>query len=181
MAALAYSLVGGDAEGLFEIDAQSGELFYTGAGEDFEAGATRFDLTIRASDGALSADAAVSVNVTDAPEPTDDRAAATDLGDITDLALPQFPRGTLDAAADAVAWYRFELTEAKNVGLGLRELSADADLVLEDAEGNVVAPGQPGRHGQRVALGDAAGRHLLCASGGAGGGFQRLHVPLRRW
>ena len=141
VAALAYSLVGGDAGGLFEIDAQSGELFYTGAGEDFEAGATRFDLTIRASDGALSADAAVSVNVTDAPEPTDDRAAATDLGDITDLALPQFPRGTLDAAADAVAWYRFELTEAKNVGLGLRELSADADLILEDAEGNVVHRG----------------------------------------
>ena len=140
-AALAYSLVGGDAGGLFEIDAQSGELFYTGAGEDFEAGATRFDLTIRASDGALSADAAVSVNVTDVPEPTDDRAAATDLGDITDLALPQFPRGTLDAAADAVAWYRFELTEAKNVGLGLRELSADADLILEDAEGNVVHRG----------------------------------------
>ena len=140
-AALAYSLIGGDAGGLFEIDAQSGELFYTGAGEDFESGATRFNLTIRASDGALSADAAVSVNVTDAPEPTDDRAAATDLGDITDLALPQFSRGTLDAAADAVAWYRFELTEAKNVGLGLRQLSADADLILEDAEGNVVHRG----------------------------------------
>ena len=65
-----YSIVGGNASGLFEIDAASGELFYVGAGEDYEAGTVQFDLTIRASDGALSADAAVSVAIADVPEQT---------------------------------------------------------------------------------------------------------------
>ena len=65
-----YSIVGGNESGSFEIDAASGELFYVGAGEDYEAGAAQFDLTIRASDGTLTADAAVSVAITDVPEQT---------------------------------------------------------------------------------------------------------------
>ena len=69
-APVGYGIVGGNESGSFEIDAASGELFYVGTGEDYEAGAAQFDLTVRASDGALSADAAVSVAVTDAPEQT---------------------------------------------------------------------------------------------------------------
>ena len=53
-AALSYSLEGGNGSGLFEIGAASGELFYTGTGEDYESGATSFELTVRASDGELS-------------------------------------------------------------------------------------------------------------------------------
>ena len=67
-AALSYSIEGGNAAGLFEIDAASGELFYTGAGEDFEAGTGPFELTVRASDGNLSMDTAVTVSVTDVQE-----------------------------------------------------------------------------------------------------------------
>ena len=67
-ASVVYSIVGGNESGSFEIDAASGELFYVGAGEDYEAGAGRFDLTIRASDGDLSTDASVSVVITDVPE-----------------------------------------------------------------------------------------------------------------
>ena len=63
------------------------------------------------------------------------RAAATDFGDITDVSSPLFPRGTLDVTADAVNYYRFTLTEAKQVGLALRGQDADADLVLEDEHG----------------------------------------------
>ena len=63
--ALSYSLEGGNASGLFEIDAASGELFYVGAGEDFEAGTAPFDLTVRASDGNLFTDTSVTVGVTD--------------------------------------------------------------------------------------------------------------------
>ena len=66
------------------------------------------------------------------------RAAAEDLGDITELAAARFPLGTLDGGADGVGWYRFTLSEARAVGLGLRRQDADADLVLEDAEGNVL-------------------------------------------
>ena len=54
-ASVGYGIVGGNESGSFEIDAASGELFYVGTGEDYEAGAAQFDLTIRASDGALSA------------------------------------------------------------------------------------------------------------------------------
>ena len=71
-------------------------------------------------------------------EPGPARAAAEDLGDITELAAPRFPLGTLDGGGDAVAWYRFTLSEAREVALGLRRQDADADLVLEDAAGNVL-------------------------------------------
>ena len=70
------------------------------------------------------------------PEPA--RAAAEDLGDITELAAARFPRGTLDGGAGAVNYYSFTLSEARAVALGLRRQDADADLVLEDAEGNVL-------------------------------------------
>ena len=67
-ATLAYSLVGGNASGLFEIDAASGELFYKGSGEDFESATNSFSLTVRASDGSLHADTTVAVTVTDVAE-----------------------------------------------------------------------------------------------------------------
>ena len=67
-----YSIAGGNAAGLFEIDAASGELFYVGAGEDYETGSTRFELTVRASDGDQTTDTSVTVNVTDVDEPAED-------------------------------------------------------------------------------------------------------------
>ena len=67
-AAVEYSLVGGNEAGLFEVDGQTGELFYTGGGEDYESGATQFDLSVRASDGTLSADTSVTVDITDEQE-----------------------------------------------------------------------------------------------------------------
>ena len=66
------------------------------------------------------------------------RADATELGDITGLAGPAFPTGRLDGGADAVDYFRFTLTEAKQIGLGLRQQDTNADLLLEDAEGNVL-------------------------------------------
>ena len=70
------------------------------------------------------------------PEPV--RAAAEDLGDLTELASARFPRGTLDGGVGAVNYYSFTLSEARAVALGLRRQDADADLVLEDADGNVL-------------------------------------------
>ena len=141
-AALSYSIEGGNEAGLFEIDAGSGELFYVGAGEDFEAGTGPFELTVRANDGDLSVDATVTVSVTDVEEAPADadsvRAGATDLGDITDLEGPRFRREGLDGSDDAIDYYRFTLTEAREVGLGLRRQDADADLFIEDANGNML-------------------------------------------
>ena len=69
------------------------------------------------------------------------RAGATDLGDITDLNGPRFPDASLDGAGDRVDYFKFTLSEAKRVGLGLRQQDADADLFLEDADGNVLYSG----------------------------------------
>ena len=265
-AALTYSIVGGNAAGLFEIDAATGALSYTGTGEDHESGTTSYELTVRANDGSLHGDAAVTVTVTDVDEggseteagddhpagvdttgtvavdgsvageidhasdrdwfavefvaghtytidlrgsrtndgtlydpflrgvydasgnvigsttnnnggeganshlvftatesgtyyiaasasgshlgtyelevrgtSTDDvRTGATDLGDITNLQGPRFPLNTMDGDGDRIDYYRFTLTEAKEVALGLRQQDANADLFLEDAEGNVL-------------------------------------------
>ena len=71
--------------------------------------------------------------------PTDDtRAGAADLGDITDLDRVVFPRNVMDGEADRVDYYRFTPTETKTVKLALRQLDANADLFLEDAEGSVL-------------------------------------------
>ena len=78
------------------------------------------------------------LEVTDKSAADDTRAGATDLGDITELVGPRFPLGTVDADADGVDYYRFTLTEAKKVGLGLRRQDANADLFLEDADGTVL-------------------------------------------
>ena len=66
---VSYGIEGGNESGRFEIDAASGELFYVGAGEDYETGSTRFELTVRASDGDETTDTNVTVNVTDVDEP----------------------------------------------------------------------------------------------------------------
>ena len=74
-----YSIEGGNAAGLFEIDAASGELFYTGGGEDYETGCdVSFELTVRASDGDRTTDTAVTVNVTDVDEPVEDNPPVTE-------------------------------------------------------------------------------------------------------
>ncbi len=79
------------------------------------------------------------VSVPDAGVNADDtRTGATDFGDITSLTGPRFPRGTLDGDGDQVDYYRFTLTEAKRVDLGLRQQDADADMFLEDSDGNEI-------------------------------------------
>ena len=118
---------------------QSGTYYVRASGDRDETGS----YTLRVSDvtpGSVEEPPPVEPPAeTVAPEePAPARAAAEDLGDITELAAARFPPGTLDGGADGVAWYRFTLSEAREVGLGLRRQDADADLVLEDAAGNVL-------------------------------------------
>ena len=61
-----------------------------------------------------------------------------DLGDLTDVVGANQQTGSLDGAADAVVYWRFTLTAEKSVDLGLREQDANADLILEDIDGNVL-------------------------------------------
>ena len=74
----------------------------------------------------------------DTPTTDETRDGARDLGDITDLVRPRFPKASLDGNVDRIDYFKFTLTEAKRVGLGLRRQDADADLYLEDAHGNVL-------------------------------------------
>ena len=70
-----YSLASGDSS-RFSVGLGSGEVAYVGPGEDFEAGPTRFELTVAASDvhqGQASVHVVVTVtDVAEAPEAVDD-------------------------------------------------------------------------------------------------------------
>ncbi len=75
-AELRYVLDGGDRE-RFRVGRADGSVGYIGEGEDFEADAPRFELTVTALDGEHGAQVAVLVRVVDAPErpeAADDRA-----------------------------------------------------------------------------------------------------------
>ena len=79
-----------------------------------------------------------TVRVTEWVDTDAERAGATDLGDITDLSGARVPNASLDGDGDRIDYFKFTLTEAKKVNFGLRQQDADADLFLEDAEGNVL-------------------------------------------
>ena len=82
-----------------------------------------------------------TVRVTEWVDTDAERGGAADLGDIAELAGPQFPAASLDGSSDSVDYWRFTLSEARRVGVGLRQQDANADLFLEDAEGNVLYSG----------------------------------------
>ena len=96
---MTYSIEGGNAAALFEIDAASGEVFYTGGGEDYETGSTSFELTVRASDGDQTTDTTVTVNVTDVAEaPAFGQAGyAFELEENTDGSTDRISLGTISA------------------------------------------------------------------------------------
>ena len=84
---------------------------------------------------------------------------SVELGDITALAKPQFPRGEVAVVGDTVS-YAFTLSAPRQVGLGVRQQAQDADLVVVDASGTVLgrsAAAGSGNEWLRVALG--AGRY----------------------
>ena len=68
---LAYALSEGAGDpARFAVDATSGSVTYSGPGEDFEAGPTRYALTVAVSDpGGAAATAAVTVTVVNVDEP----------------------------------------------------------------------------------------------------------------
>ena len=120
--------------------------------------------------GVASASSATAVVVTPPPIPDDDELpddadsvylGAEDLGDISDQDQPQFPDYALDGDGDRVDYVRFTLTAAKKVSLGLRQLDADADLILGRRRRH--GAGREPRDGRRqgVAELDAPGRGVL--------------------
>ena len=117
--AVRYTLVGGNESELFAIDEASGELFYVGSGEDHEGGSGPYELTVRASDGTHTVDAAVTVTVTDAPEVPAFAAssyafALVENADGNTTRVPLGTVGAVDPDGDAV---RYRLVGGNESGL----------------------------------------------------------------
>ena len=115
---LHYSIVGGNESGLFEIDAESGELFYVGSGEDHEGGDGPYTLTVRAAAGTHTVDAVVTVTVGDEPEAPAFEAAsyAFVLAENADGRTERVPLGTVTATdpdSDAVRYAIVEGNESE--------------------------------------------------------------------
>ena len=65
---------------------------------------------------------------------------ATDLGEIAAV-TKRFHHDTVDGGDDSVDYYRFTLSEAREVGIGLRRLDHNADVSIEDDAGTVLHRG----------------------------------------
>ena len=68
---ITYSIVDGNDDGLFAIDAATGAITYVGAGENFESETTSHELTVQANDADDGVRARVAVNVEDVNEGAD--------------------------------------------------------------------------------------------------------------
>ena len=80
------------------------------------------------------------------------RAAAVNLRDITYFPRAQTVSATLDGASGSVHYYRFRVGLSMVVDLRLHSQDADGDLMLEDADGVVVAEARtPGTANERIA------------------------------
>ena len=120
-ATLTYSIVGGNDAGLFEVDAGTGALSYKGTGEDYESGTTSYALTVRASDGSLHADVAVTVSVTDA-DPEDLRADVHTTGTVT--VGGSAVTGEIETEGD-MDWFQVELEAGKGYYISMESTGDD--------------------------------------------------------
>ena len=162
---MTYSIEGGNAAGLFEIDAASGELFYTGGGEDYETGSTSFELTVRASDGDQTTDTTATVSVTDVDEPVevDPPVAEPDQSTpqtVSEPAGEDFSAGASTSGRVAVGdtatgnvgsngdrdWFAVELVAGRTYVIDLRGSPTDDGTLsdpylggIHDSDGNLIA------------------------------------------
>ena len=108
--------MGNNDAGLFEIDANTGELYYKGSGEYYESGTTSSDLTVRASDGSQTADTTVTVNVTDVDEAVAVDRPAEEVGQSTPRTVSEPDGG--GSSADTTTGGRVALGETATGNIG---------------------------------------------------------------
>ena len=136
-----------------------------------------FTHTVASSDEDYDGLSARSVTVTvadDDPQPGPTREGAADLGDITDLGTAILPEYTIDGVDDPVHYFRFTLTEPRQVNLALRQLDYDADLALEDKEGNQFSASTKSGTSTESLRPGASGGGLPHQSGRTRGGRKQL-------
>ena len=142
--AVRYSLLGGNDSSLFAINETSGELFYVGAGEDFEGGVTSYELTVRASDAAHTVDTTVTVTVTDAAEAPafGEESYAFELAENVDGRVNRLSLGTVTATDPDSDTVRYSLLGGNDSSLfAIEETSGELFYVGagEDFEGGVTS------------------------------------------
>ena len=154
-----YSIVSGDPDGLFDIDAATGALSYVGAGEDYESGTTSHELTVRAIGGALHSDVVVTVNVTDVADEEEyvslQQGTSVSESDGYDLwasvsttgvvAVGGEASGRIESAGDR-DWFAVELEAGKTYRIDLEGSSTDAGTLwnpylrgVYDADGDLIS------------------------------------------
>ena len=167
-----YSLLGGNDSDLFAIGETSGELYYVGAGEDYESGVTSYELTVRASDAAHTVDTTVTVTVTDAADAPAFREVsyAFALSENTDGRVNRLSLGTVTATDPDGDTVRYRLAGGNESELfAIGETSGELYYVGpgEDYESGVTSyeltvRASDGTHASdttvTVALGDVRGR-----------------------
>ena len=170
--AVRYSLVGGNDSSLFAIGETSGELYYVGAGEDYESGVTSYELTVRASDAAHTVDTTVTVTVTDAVEAPAfaEESYAFELAENVDGRVNRLSLGAVTATDPDSDSVRYSLLGANDSSLfAIGETSGELYYVGagEDYESGVTSyeltvRASDGTHASdttvTVALGDVRGR-----------------------
>ena len=139
-----YSLLGVNDSSLFAIEETSGELFYVGAGEDFEGGVTSYELTVRASDAAHTVDTTVTVTVTDAAEAPafGEESYAFELAENVDGRVNGLSLGTVTATDPDIDTVRYSLLDGNDSSLfAINETSGELFYVGagEDFEGGVTS------------------------------------------
>ena len=139
-----YSLLGGNDSSLFAIEETSGELFYVGAGEDFEGGVTSYEVTVRASDAAHTVDTTVMVTVTDAAEAPafGEESYAFELAENVDGRVNRLSLGTVTATDPDSDTVRYSLLDGNDSSLfAIEETSGELFYVGagEDFEGGVTS------------------------------------------
>ena len=124
------------------------------------------------------------------PEPTPDpepgidydqeRNDSVSLGDIADSG-PENRDGTVDTD-DPVDYFHFSLSRQRTVGVRIRKLDYNADLYIEDNDGNVIAARRERRRregGPQRNAGSHQRRRILLHTGGSKGRrAERLPVPV---
>ena len=139
-----YSLLGGNDSSLFAIEETSGELFYVGAGEDFEGGVTSYEVTVRASDAAHTVDTTVTVTVTDAAEAPGfgEESYAFELAENVDGRVNRLSLGAVTATDPDSDMVRYSLLDGNDSSLfAIEETSGELFYVGagEDFEGGVTS------------------------------------------
>ena len=184
---VAYSIEAGDPDGLFAIDAASGELSYQGAGEDYESGTTSYELTVRASDGSLHSDVTVTVNVTDVEEYVSlQQEASVSEPDDSDFPVTTSTTGAVTVggevsgkigAADDHDWFAVTLEADKTYRIDLEGSPTGAGTLwnpflrgIHDSTGTLVAgttndDGGAGRNSREYFTAEEAGIYYVAAGG----------------